>query len=176
MGCGTSGDSGIGIQLRIHYIGIQLFSAKRMLAGAPPGREVWGGVGASTEMDYIGIQLLPAEPAFPCSDDNNSQPTTTASQPREDLDCRTSFWRKITESLYNPSPSMPRPRPKPHVPAAPPRASFWRKITESLYKRKRKRKRKRSPGHSTAADQDVPHPKSDDQGRATAADPEVPHP
>ena len=32
-----------------------------MLAGAPPGREVWGGVGASTEMDYIGIQLFSAK-------------------------------------------------------------------------------------------------------------------
>ena len=70
---------GVGASTGMGYIGIQLFSAKMMLAGAPPGSEVWGGVGASTEMDYIGIQLLPAEPAFPCSDDNNSQPTTTAS-------------------------------------------------------------------------------------------------
>ena len=43
------------------YIGIQLFSAKMKLAGAPPGSEVWGGVGASTGMGYIGIQLFSAK-------------------------------------------------------------------------------------------------------------------
>ena len=43
------------------FIGIQLFSAKMMVAGAPPGREVWGGVGASTGMGYIGIQLFSAK-------------------------------------------------------------------------------------------------------------------
>ena len=32
-----------------------------MLAGAPPGSEVWGGVGASTGMGYIGIQLFSAK-------------------------------------------------------------------------------------------------------------------
>ena len=43
------------------YIGFQLFSAKMMVAGAPPGSRVWGGVGASTGVGYIGIQLFSAK-------------------------------------------------------------------------------------------------------------------
>ena len=69
------------------YIGIQLFSAKMMLAGAPPGWAFWGGVRVGDRV-YIGIHLLSAK-------------SCRRGRRREvEFGAASKIWRKVTEILY----------------------------------------------------------------------------